>query len=106
MDSSLYRYPFDKDGPPALTFGEAVIAARILETELGKLMQQWTWPEVWLRIIERRPGYVRYEVHRNGRFLGNVTVMPYSVASPVQEATSPVNEPSGGDQTRGKLRRA
>jgi hypothetical protein len=106
LDASLYRYPFDKDGPPALSFGEAVIAARILETELGKLMERWTWPEIWLRIVERRPGYVRYEVHRNGKFLGIVTVMPYSVAPPKHEPASTLDEASAVGHASEKFKRA
>jgi len=84
----LYRYPFDKEGEPVLTFGEAIAAARILEAQLSTLMDRWTWPEVTLRIVEHRTNYVRYEVQRHGKFVGFATVMPFSVAPPRQEPES------------------
>jgi hypothetical protein len=99
-DVSYYRYPFDKDGQPVLNFGEAVAAARILEAQLSKLMDRWTWPELWLRIVERRPGCVRYEVHRNGRFVGFATVMPNSVAPPQHDLQSVVEEKTTTDEAR------
>jgi hypothetical protein len=75
--SGLYRYPFDKDGDPILTFGEAIAAARNLETQLNGMLKRWTWPDVTLTIFERRPGYVRYEVRRHGEYVGIATVMPF-----------------------------
>ena len=75
--SGLYRYPFDKDGEPVLTFGEAIAAARNLEGQLNGILKRWTWPDVTLTIFERRPGYVRYEVRRQGEFVGIATVMPF-----------------------------
>jgi hypothetical protein len=77
MRSGLYRYPFDKDGDPVLTFGEAIAAARNLETQLNAMLKRWTWPDVTLTIFERRPGYVRYEVRRHGEYVGIATVMPF-----------------------------
>jgi hypothetical protein len=77
----LYRYPFDKDGDPVLTFGEAIAAARNLELQLNALLKRWTWPDVTLTIFERRPGYVRYEVKRQGEFVGIATVMPFTTDS-------------------------
>lgn len=76
--SGLYRYPFDKDGEPVLTFGEAIAAARNLEAQLNSILKRWTWPDVTLAIFERRPGYVRYEVRRQGEFVGIATVMPFA----------------------------
>jgi hypothetical protein len=104
-DVSHYRYPFDKDGQPVLTFGEAIDAARILEVQLSKLMDRWTWPEVWLRIVERRPGSVRYEVHRNGRFVGFATVVPNSVA-PHEPESAVEQHPKAGEAQREKAKRA
>jgi hypothetical protein len=75
--SGLYRYPFDKYGEPVLTFGEAIVAARNLETQLNGMLKRWTWPDVTLTIFERRPGYVRYEVRRQGEYVGIATVMPF-----------------------------
>ncbi len=75
--SGLYRYPFDKDGDPVLTFGEAIAAARNLEVQLNGMLKRWTWPDVTLTIFERRPGYVRYEVRRQGEYVGIATVMPF-----------------------------
>jgi hypothetical protein len=75
--SGLYRYPFDKDGEPVLTFGEAIAAARNLEGQLNGLLKRWTWPDVTLTIFERHPGYVRYEVRRHGEYVGIATVMPF-----------------------------
>jgi hypothetical protein len=75
--SGLYRYPFDKDGDPVLTFGEAIAAARNLESQLNGMLKRWTWPDVTLTIFERRPGYVRYEVRRHGEYVGIATVMPF-----------------------------
>jgi hypothetical protein len=95
---SHYRYPFDKDGQPVLTFGEAIAAARILEMQLSKMMERWTWPEIWLRIVERRPGCVRYEVHRNGKFVGFATVMPYEPAK--HEPESALDEQATADKER------
>jgi hypothetical protein len=77
--SGLYCYPFDKDGAPVLTFGEAIAAARNLEAQLNILLKRWTWPDVTLTIFERRPGYVRYEVRRQGEYVGIATVMPFVV---------------------------
>ena len=77
MRSGLYRYPFDKDGDPVLTFGEAIAAARNLETQLNGMLKRWTWPDITLAIFERRPGYVRYEVRRHGEYVGIATVMPF-----------------------------
>jgi hypothetical protein len=76
--SGLYRYPFDKEGDPVLTFGEAIAAARNLEAQLNAMLKRWTWPDVTLTIFERRPGYVRYEVKRQGEYVGIATVMPFS----------------------------
>lgn len=81
MRSGLYRYPFDKDGDPVLTFGEAIAAARNLETQLNGMLKRWTWPDVTLTIFERRPGYVRYEVRRQGEYVGIATVMPFIMDS-------------------------
>lgn len=75
--SGLYRYPFDKDGDAVLTFGEAIAAARNLEAQLNAMLKRWTWPDVTLTIFERRPGYVRYEVRRQGEYVGIATVMPF-----------------------------
>jgi hypothetical protein len=75
--TGLYRYPFDKDGEPLLTFGEAITAARNLEAQLNSMLKRWTWPDVKLTIFERRPGYVRYEVRRQGEYVGIATVMPF-----------------------------
>jgi hypothetical protein len=75
--SGLYRYPFDKDGEPVLTFGEAIAAARNLEAQLNSMLKRWIWPDVKLTIFERRPGYVRYEVRRQGEYVGIATVMPF-----------------------------
>ncbi len=86
--SGLYRYPFDKDGEPALTFGEAIAAARNLEAQLNGLMKHWTWPDVSVTIFERRPGYVRYEVRRHGEFVGVATVMPFSAEPPKLDSES------------------
>lgn len=77
--SGLYRYPFDKDGDATLTFGEAIAAARNLEAQLNGMLRHWTWPDVTLTIFERRPGYVRYEVRRQGEYIGIATVMPFIV---------------------------
>jgi hypothetical protein len=99
-NSGLYRYPFDKNGDPTLTFGEAVTAARVLEAQLNGLIDRWTWPEVYLRIIERRPGYVRYEVERNGKFVGYATVMPYTVEAPKKEPGSAGDAEGGEEQER------
>jgi hypothetical protein len=88
----LYRYPFDKDGEPVLTFGEAITAARMLETQLSALMERWTFPELSLTIVDRRPGYVRYEVRRSGKFVGMVTVMPFSVEPPKAEPESVIQD--------------
>jgi hypothetical protein len=76
--SGLYRYPFDKDGEPVLTFGEAIAAARNLEAQLNSMLKRWTWPDVTLTIFERHPGYVRYEVRRQGEFVGIATVMAFA----------------------------
>jgi hypothetical protein len=84
----LYRYPFDKDGEPVLTFGEAIAAARVLETQLSAMMERWTWPELSLTIIEHRTSYVRYEVRRDGKVVGYATVMPFSVEPPKREPAS------------------
>ncbi len=86
--SGFYRYPFDKDGEPVLTFGEAIAAARNLEMQLNGLMKNWTWPDVAVTIFERRPGYVRYEVRRHGEFVGVATVMPFSEEPPKLEPES------------------
>jgi hypothetical protein len=75
--SGLYRYPFDKDGDPILTFGEAIAAARNLEAQLNAMMKRWTWPDLTLSIFERRTSYVRYEVRRQGEYIGIATVMPF-----------------------------
>ncbi|HUB19077.1 MAG TPA: hypothetical protein VL990_10605 [Acidobacteriaceae bacterium] len=75
--SGLYRYPFDKEGDAVLTFGEAIAAARNLEAQLNAMLKRWTWPDVTLTIFERRPGYVRYEVRRQGEYVGIATVMPF-----------------------------
>jgi hypothetical protein len=88
MRSGLYRYPFDKDGDPTLTFGEAIAAARNLELQLNAMMKRWTWPDVTLAIFERRPGYVRYEVRRQGEFVGVATVMPFSTEPTKMESES------------------
>lgn len=88
--SGLYRYPFDKDGEPVLTFGEAIAAARNLEAQLNELMKHWTWPDVSVTIFERRPGYVRYEVRRHGEFIGVATVIPFSADPPKLEPESAV----------------
>ncbi len=97
----MFRYPFDKEGDPVLTFGEAITAARVLEAQLTSLMERWTWPEVFLRIVERRPGYVRYEVHREGKFVGFATVMPYSVA-PKMEPGSVGSDETGESEDKAK----
>ena len=60
-----------------LTFGEAIAAARNLEGQLNSMLKRWTWPDVTLTIFERRPGYVRYEVRRQGEYVGIATVMPF-----------------------------
>ena len=86
--SRLYRYPFDKDGDPVLTFGEAIAAARNLEAQLNGLMKHWTWPDVAVTIFERRPGYVRYEVRRHGEYVGIATVMPFTAEPPRMEPES------------------
>lgn len=97
----LYCYPFDKEGEPVLTFGEAVAAARILEAQLSTLMDRWRWPELTLRIIDRHAGYVRYEVERNGRFVGYATVMPFSVDTPKIDAhPAPEHRTSESDQRK------
>lgn len=98
----MFRYPFDKEGQPVLTFGEAITAARILETQLNGLMERWTWPEVYLKIAERRPGYVRYEVHRDGKFVGFATVMPFSVAPAKMEPGSTTDEEAAGRENEAK----
>jgi hypothetical protein len=89
----LYRYPFDKEGEPVLTFVEAITAARNLEAQLNGLLKRWTWPEVGLTVIERRPGYVRYQVRRHGEIVGFATVMPFSVEAPKLDP-----EPTGGER--------
>ncbi|HEX4311403.1 MAG TPA: hypothetical protein VHZ25_15325 [Acidobacteriaceae bacterium] len=88
--SGLYRYPFDKDGEPILTFGEAIAAARNLEVQLNAMLKRWTWPDVTLTIFERRPGYVRYEVRRQGEFMGIATVMPFSTEPEKMDSESTV----------------
>jgi len=90
--SGLYRYPFDKDGEPVLTFGEAIAAARNLEAQLNSMMKRWTWPDVTLTIFERRPGYVRYEVRRHGEYVGIATVMPFMAE---QEKMGPESSAEG-----------
>jgi hypothetical protein len=98
--SGFYRYPFDKDGEPVLTFGEAITAARNLEIQLNSLMKHWTWPDVTVTIFERRPGYVRYEVRRHGEFVGIATVMPFSAEPPKIESES-----AAEGRTEDKMRR-
>lgn len=98
--SGLYRYPFDKDGEPILTFGEAIAAARNLEAQLNAMLKRWTWPDVTLTIFERRPGYVRYEVRRQGEFVGIATVMPFSTDSEKMEPESTTGGRTPGDQKR------
>jgi hypothetical protein len=89
--SGLYRYPFDKDGEPVLTFGEAIAAARNLEAQLNGMLKRWIWPDVKLTIFERRPGYVRYEVRRQGEYVGIATVMPF-VTDPEKMGPEPTGE--------------
>jgi hypothetical protein len=98
--SGLYRYPFDKDGEPVLTFGEAIAAARNLEVQLNAMLKRWTWPDVTLTIFERRPGYVRYEVRRQGEFVGVATVMPFSTESEKMEPESTTQGRTPGDKKR------
>lgn len=86
----LYRYPFDKEGEPVLTFVEAITAARNLETQLNGLMKKWTFPELSLKIVEHRTGYVKYEVRRQGEFVGIATVMPFSMEADRREPVSAV----------------
>ncbi|MFY9747239.1 MAG: hypothetical protein WA891_01785 [Acidobacteriaceae bacterium] len=95
----LYRYPFDKEGEPTLTFVEAIAAARNLEAQLSTLMKRWTWPELALTIIERRPGYVRYQVRRHGEMVGFATVMPFSVDPPKHEPEPSSEGRSGEEKT-------
>lgn len=98
--SGLYRYPFDKDGDPVLTFGEAIAAARNLEAQLNGMMKRWTWPDVTVTIFERRPGYVRYEVRRHGEYVGIATVMPF-VAEPPKMEPEPASEGrNAGEKSR------
>jgi hypothetical protein len=52
------------------------------------MMKRWTWPDVTLAIFERRPGYVRYEVRRQGEFVGVATVMPFSTEPTKMESES------------------
>jgi hypothetical protein len=98
--SGLYRYPFDKDGEPLLTFGEAIAAARNLEVQLNAMLKRWTWADVTLTIFERRPGYVRYEVRRQGEFVGIATVMPFSTDSEKMEPESTTGGRTPGDKKR------
>src|ERR1700728_1911291 len=102
MRSGLYRYPFDKDGEAVLTFGEAIAAARNLEVQLNAMMKRWTWPDVTLAIFERRPGYVRYEVRRQGEFIGIATVMPFSTEQTKMEPESVAGGKTGEARRRGR----
>jgi hypothetical protein len=90
--SGLYRYPFDKDGDPVLTFGEAIAAARNLEAQLNAMMKRWTWPDLTLSIFERRTSYVRYEVRRQGEYIGIATVMPFLTEPEKMEPTNATAE--------------
>jgi hypothetical protein len=58
---------------------------------------------VTLAIFERRPGYVRYEVRRQGEFVGIATVMPFSTEpTKMDSETSPEGKPRSRSGTDGR----
>jgi hypothetical protein len=91
-DFTLYRYPFDREGTPILTFDESLGAMVELERELnGLLKRHWRWCDVDLKIVERHPTYVIYEVVHYATLKGYATVMPFS-AHPQKLGSEPTTD--------------
>ena len=89
----LYRYPFDKEGHETITFHESIAAMRELEQQLhGMLKRDWRWCDLRLKVIERHPTYVIYEVEHHEKYAGQAVVMPYSADTPKIGPSSTIND--------------
>jgi hypothetical protein len=89
----LYRYPFDKEGSETLTLEESIAAMRELEEQLnGMLNPDWRWCDLRLKVIERHPTYVIYEIAHREKYAGQAVVMPYSADPPKIGPLSTIND--------------
>ena len=78
---TLYRYPFDEEGLEILTLVESIAAMQELERQINHLCRlDWRWADVQMRVVERHPTYVVYEIHHHGKYAGQAIVMPFASA--------------------------
>ena len=74
---TLYRYPFDEEGSEILTLAESIAAMRELERQINRFCRfDWRWCDLQLRIVERHPTYLVYEIRHHRKYLGQAIVMP------------------------------
>jgi hypothetical protein len=77
----LYRYPFDDEGREMLTLVESIAAMQELERQINQLCRlDWRWSDLTLRVVERHPTYVVYEIHHRQKYAGHALVMPFASA--------------------------
>ena len=78
----LYQYPFDEEGHETLSFDESIGAMRELERQLNLMLKpDWRWCDLRLKVTERHPLYVIYDIEHHGESVGRAVVRPFNTGT-------------------------